>query len=153
MVSTDYVYSWSQQGHAIHWPSQRRILPRIIWGLLLSTQSGRSSRKPLGGASSPFLLPLRLLSHFFAEMCNGHSSPCMHVFPAYSQQLGLWLHSSINGNKLIVLQAREGAWAPGIWPLKTFPQCLLLYSQNKSKPAEEHWPAVPSVPLPMPWCL
>jgi len=50
---------------------------------------------------------------------------------------------SINGIKLIVLWAREGTWAPSIWPLKTFPQCLFLYLQNKSESAEEAWPAAP----------
>lgn len=81
----------------------RRILPKITWGLLLSSQSRGSSRKPLGGTSGPFLLPLRLLCLLFLWRSVWWPQLSLHArLPGHAQQLRFWLHSSINGNKLIV---------------------------------------------------
>lgn len=71
--------------------------------------------------------------YFSAEVWGGHSSAGLHSFPSTAGALPAlfkkWkeIKSSVG---------REGAWIPSIWPLKTFPQHLLLSQQNKSKAAE-----------------
>lgn len=93
--------------------------------------SGGNQIKPLGGASSPSLLPLRLLWVISLQKCGVATA----LQDCTTSLVMLYSWRSRNGKKLSFV-GRAGAWTPSIWPLKTFAQHLLLSQQSENEAAE-----------------